>query len=151
MKEQHRIAARVAARVKTGHLELPRGVTSVAARLGPPVTKDRVTGRVAYLYTEETPHESFSGRCVVGKALSPVRPAPRVSGAVPRRRKGPQLLPECEEVTEQPACRACGRTDKPCTASCPYADQLRVETKRPVKVQSEPQQAPASSESKPGQ
>lgn len=87
MKEQHRIAARVAARVKTGHLELPRGVTSVAARLGPPVTKDRVTGRVAYLYTEETPHESFSGCCVVGQALSPVRPAPRVSGAVPRRRK----------------------------------------------------------------
>ena len=32
-----------------------------------------------------------------------------------------------------------------------YADQLRVENKQPVKVQSETQQAPASSESKPGQ
>lgn len=87
MKEQHRIAARVAARVKTSHVNLPSGVTDVAARLGPPLVRDRATGKTAYLYTDETPHMAFSGRAAVGEALSPARPAPRVSGAVPRRRK----------------------------------------------------------------
>lgn len=83
MKDQHRMAALLAARNLECGPVLPPGVTSVAATLGTPVRVDRTSRKRTHLYAEHTVHLDLDGQFVVGGVLSPRRAVPVHRGATP--------------------------------------------------------------------
>jgi hypothetical protein len=83
MKEHHRLAATLAVRMRRHTLDLPKGATTVAAQLGNPISRDRITGKTMLLHVNSTKRLPLAGQAIKGGVLSPCRPRPGVSGAIP--------------------------------------------------------------------
>lgn len=92
MKNPHHLAALISACNKHAAHQLPPDVVSVAARLGPPMVRDRKTGAVSYLFSSNTTaHLFLSGDAVVGGVLSPSRKPVKQSGASPAQPLKPSV------------------------------------------------------------